>query len=59
MDGPTYHPTSLPGFMCVTTFVPGGANGVTEKLNSPKIYVYVDIFELERDARKTFRVIFA
>ena len=45
--------------MCVTIFVPGGAKGVAKKLNSPKIYVYADIFGLDRDARKRLRVMFA
>ena len=47
MEGPTYQPASpwssqasrCSIFIWVTIFVPGGANGVAEKLNSPKMYM--------------------
>ena len=50
MEGPTYQPTSLFNshvqrtfsLTCATILVPGGANGIAEKLNSPNIYVYED-----------------
>ena len=50
MEGPTYQSTSpfnshvrrVFGLTCATILVPGRANGVAEKSNSPKIYVYED-----------------
>ena len=50
MEGTTYQPTypfnfhvrRTLGLTCATIVVPVGANGVGEKLNSPKIYAYED-----------------
>ena len=56
MEGPTYHPTSpfsshvrrTVGLICATNFVPGGANGVAAKSNSPYIYVYAESLGFDR-----------
>ena len=56
MDGSTYHPGSTFnshvrrtfGLKRATIFVPGGAKGVAEKLNSAKMYVYAESSGLER-----------
>ena len=38
------HELCSPGLECMTTFVPGGANGVRLKSNSPKRWVYDERF---------------
>ena len=45
--------------MCVTIFFPGGASGVTLKLNSPKMYVKAETLGYVWQERRRFRVMFA
>ena len=67
MDGPIYHTASpfnyhlrrTSGLICTTTFVPSGAKGVAEKLNSPIMYVYAESFGLECAVRRRLSVILA
>ena len=47
------------GLTYATIFVSGGANGVAEKFNSPKMYVYADRFGFERADLRRFKVILA
>ena len=66
MEGPTYQPTSplnshvrrTFGLTCATILVPGGANGVAAKLNSPKICVYADNEVLAFADLRIFSVLF-
>ena len=45
--------------MCATMCVPGGAKGVDEKSNSPKIYAYAERLGLDRAVRSRFNVMLA
>ena len=44
-------------FVCITTLVSGGANGVLLKLKFPKKYAYADNFELARAFLRRFNVV--
>ena len=67
MDGSTYHPGSTFnshvrrtfGLKRATIFVPGGAKGVAEKLNSLKYMCMQKVFGLESAVRGRLSVILA
>ena len=65
MKGPTYQPTSpfnsrvrrTFGLTCATILVPGEANGIAAKLNSPYVCVYADNNGLDLADLRRFNVI--